>query len=102
LIAWAASITALSPEPQTLLTVSAGTVPGRPAWIAAWRPGAWPTPPCSTLPMITSSTAPVSIAARRTASRMTSAPSCGADSGASPPKYLPMGVRQALKMTAVV
>src|SRR5256885_11315291 len=38
-IAWAASITALSPDPHTLLMVSAGTVPGRPAWIAACRPG---------------------------------------------------------------
>src|SRR2546430_2021119 len=34
-IAWAASITALSPDPHTLLMVSAGTVPGRPAWIRA-------------------------------------------------------------------
>ena len=32
-------------------------MPGSPAWIAAWRAGAWPTPPWSTLPMITSSTA---------------------------------------------
>src|SRR5213079_1275363 len=78
LIACAASITALSPEPQTLLIVIAGTVPGRPAWIAAWRAGAWPTPPCSTLPMITSSTAAGPTPARRTASRITSAPRGGA------------------------
>jgi hypothetical protein len=31
LMAWAASITAFSPEPQTLLTVWAGTDSGRPA-----------------------------------------------------------------------
>src|SRR6059036_1700627 len=31
----AASITALRPDPQTLLTVIAGIAPGRPAWIAA-------------------------------------------------------------------
>src|SRR5213596_679284 len=101
-IAWAASITALSPDPHTLLMVSAGTVPGRPAWIAACRPGAWPTPPWSTFPMITSSTAPSSIPARRTASRITSAPSLGAGNGASPPRYLPIGVRTAETMTGVV
>ena len=102
LIAWAASMTALSPEPQTLFTVIAGIVPGRPAWIAAWRAGAWPTPPWSTFPMITSSTSVASMPARRTASRITRAPSFGADSGASPPRYLPMGVRTALRMTGAV
>ena len=35
-------MTALSPEPQTLLMVSAGTSPGTPARIMAWRAGAWP------------------------------------------------------------
>src|SRR5438552_908425 len=102
LIACAASITALSPEPHTLLMVSAGTVPGRPAWIAAWRAGAWPTPPCSTLPMITSSTAAGSTPARRTASRITSAPKRGAGSVDRPPRYLPTGVRQADRITGVV
>src|SRR2546428_3645238 len=102
LIAWAASITALSPEPHTLLMVSAGTVPGRPAWIAAWRAGAWPTPPWSTLPMITSSTAAGSTPARRTASRITSAPKRGAGSVDRPPRYLPTGVRQADRITGVV
>src|SRR2546430_10057065 len=52
--------------------------------------------------MITSSTAPSSIPARRTASRITSAPSFGAGSGERPPRYLPIGVRQALRMTGVV
>ena len=37
-----------------MFTVSAGTVPGMPAAIAAWRAGACPTPPCSTLPSTTS------------------------------------------------
>jgi hypothetical protein len=45
LMAWAASITAFKPEPHTLLMVRAGTVPGTPAWIIAWRAGACPEPP---------------------------------------------------------
>ena len=57
-IAWAASITALRPEPHTLLTVKAAMVSGRPALSAACRAGFWPTPACSTLPMMTSSTRP--------------------------------------------
>src|SRR5256712_9896205 len=52
--------------------------------------------------MIPSSTAPSSIPARRTASRMTSAPSLGAGNGASPPRYLPIGVRTAETMTGAV
>ena len=47
-IACAASITAFSPEPHTLLIVIAGTVTGRPALIAAWRAGFWPLPAVST------------------------------------------------------
>ena len=35
MMACEASITALSPEPQTLLIVMAGIVAGRPAWIIA-------------------------------------------------------------------
>ncbi len=56
LMACAASITALRPEPQTLLTVKAATETGSPALSAACRAGFCPTPACSTLPMITSST----------------------------------------------
>ena len=75
LIACEASITALSPEPHTLLMVSAGMAGGRPAWISAWRAGACPEPPCTTWPMITSSTAAGSTPARATASRIAMAPS---------------------------
>src|SRR5262245_47889800 len=39
---WAASITALSPEPQTLLMVRAATLAGSPPRMAACRAGAWP------------------------------------------------------------
>ena len=56
-IAWSASITAFSPEPHTLLIVSAAIVSGKPAYSAACRAGAWPKPAANTLPMITSSIA---------------------------------------------
>ena len=39
----AASITALRPEPHTLLIVSAPTLLSRPPLSAAWRAGAWPS-----------------------------------------------------------
>ncbi len=38
--ACAASMTALSPDPHTLFTVSAGIVAGSPPFTAAWRAGA--------------------------------------------------------------
>jgi hypothetical protein len=38
-IAWAASMTDLRPEPQTMLIVTAETVSGSPARSAAWRAG---------------------------------------------------------------
>ncbi len=101
-IACAASITALSPEPHTLLTVTAGTVAGMPARIAACRAGAWPTPPCKTFPMMTSWTSPGSIPARETASRMATAPNSGAFSRANPPRNRPIAVRVVLTMTGVV
>ena len=41
-ISWSASAIASSPERQTLLIVSAGTVIGMPAATAAWRAGIWP------------------------------------------------------------
>ena len=55
-IAWAASITAFMPEPQTLLTVVAPTETGSPAPMAAWRATFCPRPAPTTLPRITSST----------------------------------------------
>ena len=47
-IEFAASITALSDEPQTLLIVTAGVESGKPAPNATWRAGAWPAPACNT------------------------------------------------------
>ncbi|SAL03985.1 hypothetical protein AWB77_06910 [Caballeronia fortuita] len=39
MIAFAASITALRPEPQTLLIVMPGTMSGKPALMSDWRAG---------------------------------------------------------------
>ena len=49
--------------------------------------------------MMHSSTIAGSMPARRTASRTTSAPSCGAVKSFSAPRNLPVGVRTALTMT---
>ena len=97
---WCASITALRPEPQTLLMVSAATWSARPPLSAAWRAGAWPSPPETTLPMMHSSTLPGSMPARVTASRTTRAPSAGAGKSLRVPRNLPVGTRTALTMTA--
>ena len=70
----APSITALRPEPQTLLMVVALTESGNPALRAAWRAGAWPAPAWMTWPMKTSSTFDGSTPARSTAARMATAP----------------------------
>ena len=101
LIAWAASMTALSPEPQTLLTVTAEIVAGTPAASIAWRAGAWPTPPCTTFPMMTSFRASGATPARSMAARMATAPSCGADKELNAPRNRPTGVRAAERMTGV-
>src|SRR5438445_5266972 len=98
-IAWSASMTAFKPEPQTLLTVSAAMVSGRPPRSAAWRAGFWPSPALTTFPMMHSSTACGSRPARRTASATTSAPSRVAASDFSVPRNLPVGVRTAETMT---
>src|SRR5688500_19324934 len=82
--------------------VTADVVAGMPAPISAWRAGACPEPPCTTWPISTSSTAAAAIPARAMASRITSAPSCGAVSGESPPRYRPMGVRTVDTRTGVV
>ena len=98
--ACAASITALSPEPQTLFTVCAGTDSGSPALMEAWRAGFMPSaglqdaaqdrprPPGR-------AAAP----ARRTASRTAIAPSSTAETSLNAPPKVPMGVRQAERMT---
>jgi hypothetical protein len=101
-MACAPSTTALRPEPQTLLMVSAEVWSGMPAARAACRAGAWPTPAVSTQPMMVSFTSSARSPARFTASRITCAPSCGAVRPASAPWNFPIAVRQALAMTTSV
>src|SRR6202049_1894408 len=98
-IACAASATAFSPEPQTLLTVMAPTSGGSPPNIAAWRAGFCPKPAETTLPMMHSSTSFGSSPARFTASRTTIAPSCVALRSERLPWNFPTGVRQPEMMT---
>jgi len=98
-IACAPSIAALRPEPHTLLIVIEGIISGRPARIAAWRAGFWPTPAVSTWPMITSETCSGARPARSSALRITIAPSSAAGILARLPPNLPMGVRAAPMMT---
>src|SRR5258706_9773556 len=99
LIACDASMTALSPDPHTLLTVTAETLAGIPALSAAWRAGAWPVPPWITWPMITSCTSAAGTLDRLSAARMATAPSSGALNGERAPRNLPMGVRAAPTIT---
>ena len=91
---------ALRPEPQTRLMVVALVVSGRPAFSAAWRAGACPTPAWRTWPMRTSSTSTVagSRPARSTAARIAVPPSSVAGTVLSAPPNLPIGVRAALTM----
>src|SRR5215204_1445539 len=95
----AASITALRPDPQTLLIVIAATCSCSPPLSAAWRAGFCPSPAATALPMMHSSTIAGSMPARRTASRTAIAPSCGAEKSLSEPRNLPVGVRTAETMT---
>src|SRR5262245_39528519 len=98
-IARATPSTASSPEPHTLLTVTHGTLCGRPANRAACRAGAWPTPAGSTMPMCTSPTASGGTPARSSAALIAVAPRRGAETAAIEPRKLPMGVRAAPTMT---
>src|SRR5579871_1887018 len=98
--ACAARATAFNPEPQTLLIVMAPVAGDNPPKIAACRAGFWPSPAETTLPMMHSSTMAGAMPARRTASRTTIAPSCGAANVFSAPRNLPVGVRTAATMTA--
>src|SRR5919106_5043144 len=93
-------ITAVRPDPQTRLTVSAGTSMGTPALIAAWRATFMPCPACNTQPSTTSPTSLCGTAARAIASSTTIAPRSAAEISLSVPPKLAMGVRQALRMTA--
>ncbi len=94
----AASWMALSPDPQTLLMVSAEVEEGRPPFKAACRAGAWPTPAETTLPKMASLTG--SPGNRSSRAFTTGAANSGADKDESPPWNFPTGVRRHLRITA--
>src|SRR5712692_8711850 len=98
--ACAASATAFNPEPQTLLMVIAATCGCKPPRSAACRAGFCPSPAQTTLPMMTSSTCPGSMPARRTLSATTFAPNSLAEKEERPPWNFPTGRRTALRITA--
>ncbi|MNE39360.1 hypothetical protein D3C80_1333090 [compost metagenome] len=98
-MAWVASCRALRPEPQTLFRVSAGTLKGRPALIAAWRAGFCPAPAVSTWPRMTSSTCAGSSPVCSSRRLITAAPRSTAGTVARAPWKLPMAVRVAATMT---
>ena len=98
-ICWAAVTTACAPEPQTRLTVIAGTDTGTPPPIAAWRAGFMRLPAWMTLPITTEPTAAGSIPERRSVSRTTAAPSSVAGVSLSDPLKAPIAVRTGLQMT---
>src|SRR5437899_1847994 len=100
-MAWAASTTAFSPEPQALFTVKLGTSFGTPPSSAATRPGFAPRPAGRSWPRITSSTCAGSRRGRRIASRTATPPSLVAGVCASAPPRVPMAVRVALTITGV-
>src|SRR6266481_4176552 len=99
LMACAASMTDLRPDPQTLFTVVAGTESGRPPLIAAWRAGFMPRPACRMHPSTTSSTWSGRTPARRTASRTTVAPRSTAETSLNAPPKVPTAVRQPERRT---
>ncbi len=99
LIACAATMAALSEDPQTLFRVKAPTVSGRPPLRAACRAGFWPVPAWMTWPMMHSSTMSGSTLARDTASSTARAPSSVAWNPLRSPWNFPTGVRTAEAMT---
>src|SRR5262249_20458932 len=92
-ISCAAETMACAPEPQTRLTVSAGTVTGSPAWTAACRAGFILLPACTTLPMTTVSTSSGRSLARATAAPIATEPRAGAEISLSEPPKVPIAVR---------
>ena len=95
----AAWMTASRPDRQTLDTISAGVVHGRPALMAVWRAGFWPAPARMTWPRTTRPTSSGLIPARSTAARTAWAPRSTEVMLASWPSILPCGVRAPARMT---
>ena len=99
-IPWAASITAFSPEPHTLLIVSAATVDRQPAVERRLPRRILAVPGLDDVAHdALVDAAPDRCRRGATASRTTSAPSCGAVKSFSAPRNLPVGVRTAETMT---
>ncbi|MNT86172.1 hypothetical protein D3C72_2264290 [compost metagenome] len=76
---------AWAPEPQTRLTVIAGTETGSPAPMAACRAGFMRLPAWITFPNTTLPTSPGSIPARATVARIAAAPRSTAGTAFSEP-----------------
>src|SRR6266508_1568451 len=94
-----ANMTACSPEPQTLLIVTAPTRSGSPPKSAACLAGFWPRPAAITLPIRTSSMSAGTSPVRFTASATTVLPSLTASTLRKARPYLPTGVRHAPAIT---
>ena len=101
-IVWIARCTALSPEPQSLFRVSAGTSYGRPAATAAWRAGFCPAPAVRIWPRITSSTLLAAMPVFASKLRIRTALRSVAASVDRAPWKLPMAVRVAATITTSV
>ena len=102
LISRAASMIAVRPDRQILLTVTAGTSQPSPAPIAACRAGPCPEPAWTTWPMITASTSAGATPDRSSAVRMAWLPSWTAVWEESAPFSLPKAVRAPARMTTSV
>ena len=100
-ISWSASAIASTPDRQTLLMVSAGTVSGMPALCAACRAGIWPAPAVSTWPMITYCTWSGATPARSSAALIANPPRSVPEKSFSEPSSRPIGVRAPPTMTDV-
>ena len=92
-ISCAAEAIACAPEPQTRLTVIAGTATGTPPLIAACRAGFMRLPAWMTLPITTLPTRAGSSAERRSVSRTTVAPNSVAGVPFNLPLKVPIAVR---------
>src|SRR5436190_5588299 len=90
-----ACTTAWSPDPQTRLTVSPGTLTGRPAFSPACRATFIPAPACRTHPITASPTSSGFTPVRAIASRITIAPRSTAPRSLNAPPNAPIGVRHA-------
>src|SRR5208282_392757 len=88
----------LMPDAHALFTVYAGTSCGTPLRMEICRAGLGPPPACRALPKIVSSTCCGDTPARSSAAFAATTPISTAESEASEPPNLPIGVRTAERM----